>query len=176
MGEKLSPGDGGFVSYSSDAIDATVRVDQAEDGRLEIRELHLVLEDEVLTTDMLRAVPLGKVEAWCNAEPLRSMILRTLATRVDAWEPPVKPRRKGGAMAPIPGRSDPLEVPTGGRYPDSFYRSVAKQYERLVAAGNRSPAMQLASVNGVPVSTAHRWVKEARARGFLAPGRKGKAG
>jgi len=28
----------------------------------------------------------------------------------------------------------------------------------------------------VPVTTAHRWVKEARRRGFLPPGQKGRRG
>ena len=31
-------------------------------------------------------------------------------------------------------------------------------------------------VGDVPVTTAHRWVKEARRRGFLPPGRKGRRG
>jgi len=34
----------------------------------------------------------------------------------------------------------------------------------------------LAEANGVPVSTVHRWVKEARRRGFLPPGRPGRSG
>ncbi len=45
----------------------------------------------------------------------------------------------------------------------------------LISAINR-PAVELAEVNGVPVTTAHRWVKEARRRGFLPPGRKGRRG
>ena len=37
-------------------------------------------------------------------------------------------------------------------------------------------ASDLARTHGVPVTTAHRWVKEARRRGFLPPGSPGKAG
>jgi hypothetical protein len=36
--------------------------------------------------------------------------------------------------------------------------------------------MALAEANNVPVTTARRWIKEARARGFLPAGRAGKAG
>jgi hypothetical protein len=38
------------------------------------------------------------------------------------------------------------------------------------------PVADLATANEVPVSTAQRWVKEARRRGLLAPGHPGKAG
>ena len=61
------------------------------------------------------------------------------------------------------------------RRPDAFYRAVADAY-RVRASASRSPAAEIAEGLGVPVTTVHRWVKEARRRGFLHPGRSGKAG
>jgi transposase-like protein len=46
-----------------------------------------------------------------------------------------------------------------------------------LSAGFLDPSVaDLARDNAVPVTTAQRWVKEARRRGMLAPGRPGKAG
>jgi len=68
-----------------------------------------------------------------------------------------------------------LEVPSTVAYPDSFYQAVADAYSFLALASKR-PAVELADANGVPPSTTRRWVKEARRRGLLAPGQKGRRG
>ncbi len=60
-------------------------------------------------------------------------------------------------------------------YPDSFYVAVAAAYQTL-AHSTASPIAALASANDVPHTTAQRWVREARHRGLLPPGRPGKAG
>ena len=52
---------------------------------------------------------------------------------------------------------------------------MATAYRHLAATSSR-PVGELADANDVPVSTAQRWVKEARRRGLLAPGHPGKAG
>jgi hypothetical protein len=67
------------------------------------------------------------------------------------------------------------EQTSGRGRPDSFYDAVAAAYRDLARRSSR-PAAELAETHGVPVTTAHRWIKEARRRGFLAPGRPGKAG
>jgi hypothetical protein len=64
------------------------------------------------------------------------------------------------------GPSLVLDIPEGPRRPDSFYVDVANLYRR-VAVRARRPAEELATANGVPVTTVHRWVKEARRRGLL---------
>ena len=61
------------------------------------------------------------------------------------------------------------------RYPDAFYDAVATIYRHLAATSSR-PVGDLAEANGVPLTTAQRWVKEARRRGLLLPGHPGKAG
>jgi hypothetical protein len=68
-----------------------------------------------------------------------------------------------------------LRIPTSNPKPLSFYRQVAAVYTRLAAQSHR-PVVELAEANEVPWSTAQRWVKEARRRGFLPPGQKGRRG
>jgi hypothetical protein len=68
-----------------------------------------------------------------------------------------------------------VEIPKGRSYGDDFYRDVAKKYS-AAARAYRRPAVQIAEANGVPTATVHRWVKEARRRGFLGVARPGKAG
>jgi hypothetical protein len=68
-----------------------------------------------------------------------------------------------------------LHIPTTNPKPLSFYKQVAAVYTRLAAQSHR-PVVELAEANAVPWSTAQRWVKEARRRGFLPPGQKGRRG
>jgi hypothetical protein len=62
-----------------------------------------------------------------------------------------------------------LSVPEGQPKPDSFYRKVAHLYSE-VQVNTARPAAVIAEANGIPVSTVHGWVKEARRRGLLAAG------
>lgn len=59
--------------------------------------------------------------------------------------------------------------------PEEFYARVAAAYVEF-AALSKAPAKMIAAEAGVPLTTAHRWVREARRRGFLPAGRKGRAG
>ncbi len=64
-----------------------------------------------------------------------------------------------------------------GPRPDAFYAEVASAYRWLVIEeGSRRPVLDLAKANRVPPSTAHRWIREARRRGILGPGVRGRAG
>lgn len=83
-----------------------------------------------------------------------------------------------GSTTTSPSADRPkLTRPAPGIDPDEFYRQVAAAY-REYALQSRSPAKQIAAEDGpdVPVTTAHRWVREARRRGFLPPIRKGAVG
>jgi hypothetical protein len=62
-----------------------------------------------------------------------------------------------------------------GTDPDGFYALVAAAY-REYAPHTRAPSVKIAEEAGVPVGTARGWVREARRRGKLPQGRKGKAG
>jgi len=148
-----------------------VRVKVHDDGRLGLAELRVIGQP---TSELLRAIPVGRIEATANAQ---------LAV-VDARVVPAPARRRrravpGGPRRPTPNDkgweqpSDAQGAPRGR--PDRFYADIAAEYQDQTRRSRR-PAADLADRHGVPVSTAHRWIKEARRRGLLAPGRPGKAG
>jgi len=148
-----------------------VRVVLGPGGRLHLAELRIVGEP---TSELLRAIPVGRIEAAANAQ----------LTMVDEGIRPAPPRRRPARRTARsssevgwdqPRRSDrPRTARSRGR-PDGFYAEIADAYQRLAQTSPR-PAVDLAARDDVPVTTAHRWIKEARRRGYLAPGRPGKAG
>lgn len=103
-----------------------------------------------LTADTLRAVPIGRLEAVAN--DLRSSLGQQALSR-----PEVKLSRPNGLN------------------PDEFYKIVAQHY-RWHAAVSPKPAARMAEAADVPPTTVHRWIREARLRGHLPPGSRGKAG
>jgi hypothetical protein len=163
---------GGWVLHSSNDVDPLLggvmaRLLPAKDGQLEIRELHITRGSR-LTPDQLREVRLGQIETWCNLEPARSMILE----RADRDSPDFEhfaelveaERRKVSKRSRRPGK---IQIPDGrGRYPDLFYQQVVAAYAEL-SQRERAPARALAELNEVPVTTVHRWLKEARRRELM---------
>jgi hypothetical protein len=107
--------------------------------------------------------------AVARAEALDATVRIGQATEAETAQP-IRPVKSYGLGTAVDFSSAPP-----GRKPDWFYREVANQYGRLVAASNR-PAAEMAELHAIPVTTVHRWVKEARRRGFLGPGRKGRRG
>lgn len=82
------------------------------------------------------------------------------------------------ARMPAAGGTERPERPRltrPGGDPEEFYPLVARAYFEY-APKTRAPAKEIATEAGVPVTTVHRWIREARRRGFLPPARKGKAG
>jgi hypothetical protein len=70
-----------------------------------------------------------------------------------------------------------LVVPKKGPFPEEFYRDVADLYTTMVEEeGIQNPTVLIAKANGVPVSTARGWIRQARVRGYLEPGQQGKLG
>jgi hypothetical protein len=161
------------------AAEVHVRVVAGTGGRLGLAELRIIGEP---TSDVLRAIPVGRIEAAANAQltVVDDTVSPAPAHRrrrpsrgrpgdsLDGWESPT---------APALGAPDEPQRRSGrprGR-PDRFYADIADAYRQL-AQTSRRPAGDLAARHEVPLTTAHRWIKEARRRGFLAPGRPGKAG
>jgi hypothetical protein len=146
-----------------------VRVEAHDDGRLGLAELRVIGQP---TSDLLRAIPVGRIEATANAQ------LMVVDDRVGPA--PARRRRRSAAASGPPASSDAgweQSEAAGiarGR-PDRFYADIAHEYKDLTRTSHR-PAANLAERHGVPVTTAHRWIKEARRRGLLSPGRPGKAG
>ena len=148
-------GDGWYawVDGTPAPVAVHVRFEPRDDGRL--RLVGLTIEGPV-SAETLRSLPVGRIEAAANAQL--------------AHPGPIRTRRKAEARIPDSFRSNAVRG-----YPDAFYDSVATAYRSLVANTAR-PVSELAFANDVPVTTAQRWVKEARRRGLLAPGHPGKAG
>lgn len=148
----------------------------------------LYLHGPVLTADMLREISLSRLEAWRNAEvdhPLFTSGARGKDSRERAGSDEdltvaelrqrarkVRERREDVAQAFA--QVEKLTRPDGSD-PEKFYRQVALAY-RQYAIETKAPARAIADEAQVPVTTVHRWIREARQRGFLPPGRKGRAG
>jgi hypothetical protein len=127
-----------------------VRLGQADDGRLHVAAIHIEGNDLPISASTLRSVPVGRIEAHANAQ-------QTGERHADATIP-----------------ADLFTLEGRGRS-DDFYAHVAAIYRHLVGQ-TKQPVASIAEANNVPKTTAHRWVKEARNRGHLPPGRPGKAG
>jgi hypothetical protein len=157
---------------------------EEEGGRGEIRRL--VIEGRTLTTERLRTVPLARIETLANTNPdFRPHIAGTDQHEIsDAFDQVQRQanvvmldnaHRKAEefdrkARAP----RAPLTRPDG-KDPDAFYARVAEAYREKVQT-HRNVAVALAEEANVPPGTVHRWVLEARRRGFLPPARQGRVG
>jgi hypothetical protein len=218
--ENCRVGNGGWLHFVRRGLAAQVFARFEErGGRLVMADLVLVAADgdHVISSDLLRQVPVGPIEALANGK-VRDALTSSLnfpapdirqavaayATNLNPSKPPrtwveemllagyseevvpsarVRRPRKLPAFPMLDKSVEievevidaTLEVPKARPYGDDFYGTVAAVYERLAGDGV-APAPAFADANGVPLSTAHRWVKEARRRGFLAPARQGRAG
>jgi hypothetical protein len=158
------------------AAPVAVRVTAGADGRLVLSGLRV---DGSPTAELLRSIPVGRIEAAANAQltVVDDAVVPGTPARRRARVAPARPSGDGGWDTVDPGRAvERPGAPRGHRgHPSAFYREVAKAYLDLAQVSSR-PAAELAEANAVPTTTAHRWIKEARRRGFLPPGRPGKAG
>jgi hypothetical protein len=142
-----------------------------------------------LTTDKLRSIPVAHIETLANTNPdFRPHLagtpqlpiseafdrFRHHASQIMLNEAHRKAKEADEADRKAREPRQPLARPDGSN-PDAFYQQVAEAY-RDVLQTNRKVAKALADEANVPVGTVHRWVLEARRRGFLPPARQGRAG
>lgn len=191
MRGRLFPADGNWYEWRQDPplpVAVLVRVAAVADGRLVLTGLRI---DGEPTAQVLRSIPVGRIEAAANAQltVVEDAVVpaAVMHRRRPASLEPKESERGWDTTSPARAQTRPtgpagtvLELAqqrdgTRRRHSDDFYRHVAAAYLSLAQASSR-PAAELAEANGVPVSTTHRWIKEARHRGFLPPGRPGKAG
>jgi hypothetical protein len=178
--ERLVPARGGWVEYVEPPgtyrkVVALLRLDWG--GRLRVRSLAIESTDWI-DGQALRSVKLGRIEALANSPRYRDWILeRYDEDLVLKWEPK-DPKRKisnpTAAQHLKNVRRRPslrIHVPDEVPYPNSFYERVADAYGAAAAYSDR-PAVDIAEKSGVPVERVHGWIKGARKRGLLAPGRK----
>ncbi len=98
-----------------------------------------------ITADLLRAIPVGRLEALADSSrPDEAVDLASM-------EPLRRERGEDG---------------------DAFADRVAEWY-RAVEGFTPHPAKVIAQYSDVPVTTVHGWIREARLRGKLPPGRRG---
>jgi hypothetical protein len=117
-----------------------------------------------------RRVPVGYLTQLANLPDGASAVMGPRQTPDTGLEFTVGPSRIRRPRYKLPSRS------SAGRYPDGFYEGVAAAYHRAVSE-RVAPAQTIAEANRVPVTTVHRWIREARRRGLLPPARgKGQAG
>jgi hypothetical protein len=117
----------------------------------------VVRDAEGVTEDMLRAVPIRRIEASI-VDHAKAETKRVNVDGTSEAGPPTKHELR-------------LRVPKTRRYPDEFFEKVASLYWRCVAGGI-APAPAIAWANKQRRTTVHAWIKEARQRGVLAPARK----
>jgi DNA-directed RNA polymerase specialized sigma24 family protein len=151
----------------------------------------LYLHAPEVTPEILRAVSISRLEAQLNAGPrvepgqpvtgLTWPVIADVTRSISDDEPEpslaeLRERAREQTRQARPKEPDrPRLTRPGGASPEEFYPRVAAAYAEY-APRTRAPAKEIATEAGVPVTTAHRWIREARRRGFLTPARKGKAG
>lgn len=152
-----------------------VRFAVVPSGRLRVAELRVVASDGV-GAEMLRRVPLGRVEAMVNSPELADAVRADVeaATKVERDIGPAgeqEDHEEAEVSVKRRTRRDlKLRIPDARRRPDDFYRQVAVTMA-TASQTTRSAAEAVAAANEVPVTTVHRWMKEARRRGVAGPAR-----
>lgn len=121
---------------------------QQEDGGSRLSGLCIVGDE--ITTDVVRSIPVGRLAN------LPGLVADGMSGEQFFRE-----------LAPLARRK--------GDDPDEFSSRVAWYY-RMFAATSAKPAKDIADHSHVPVATVRGWIREARLRGKLPPGKKGKAG
>lgn len=158
-----------------DSTRVLLRITQRQ-GRWVITDL--LMSGEQVDAGTLRALPLSRIEAALNspgalADPIADGSADP-SEKLSAFLTAVLPVAGLGEHRQVRAPRAPLSRPDGSD-PDTFYGRVAEAYAAAVVETS-APAKAIALEAGVPVPTAHRWIFEARRRGFLCPARKGRAG
>lgn len=192
------PGRPGWLEFRiRDADGLRLLVKVARRGQ-RLAPTRLIIDGQI-DAQTLRAIPFGRVEAVVNridpdsngvtADTLSDEARAELVERGVIWPEEFQQidealdRYLEGSRAdlyksletlPSGKRRMPLTRPDGSD-PEGFARRVAEAYNAATIT-TASPAKVLAEEAGVPVTTVHRWIREARQRGALPPARKGRAG
>lgn len=159
------------------------------DGRVVVDAVYV--HGPEITATVLQAVPVSHLELIANLMPGINLFDLTAVMQFGTEYPLTEESPAAGepsladlrAMAPgaparfaliEPVKRSQLKRPDGTD-PAGFSERVAAAY-REYAMQTRAPAIKIAEEAGVPVATVRSWIREARRRGKLPPGRKGKAG
>lgn len=160
-----------WFTFSSPALGlVAVHAQRSETGVREIKALMLV--SERIDSALMKKLSVRFLGAAINLPEVTSLPPADAQAFTDSARDLLLRHIPGDRESPAPAR-ERLTRPDGTD-PDGFYRRVADAY-REVSVTTRAVAPVLAEEAGVPVATVHRWVMEARRRGFLPPSRRGKS-
>lgn len=177
---ELVIGSNEWCAWGYPGLDIRVRLEEA--GRFQVTALALMSNKQSLwgrapvTVTELRDIPLVRLDAAINdprvQEPLAAAI--KYAQRHGQDLSPTggieRNKIKPGPSVPPPGRNYVLDgVKNTRNRPNAFYRDVGAAWAAAIADGHRNPATVIAQANQVSVTAVHRWVREARRRGVMAP-------
>jgi hypothetical protein len=165
-----------FVDVAGPSPVAVLAKTVERDGRRVITRL--VALGNPIDSSTFRKLPIGRVESLANIPHLSASLAR-FESEDDPLSAVLSAELGKLLGAPhdeeqAPPSREPLQRPDSTD-PEGFYRRVAAAYNAALATTSR-PAPLLAAEAGVPVATVRRWILEARRRGMLPPGRKGRAG
>lgn len=156
-----------FSAPSGEYVEVWAKTARGEDGRRVITAL--VIQGDRVSSAVTSRFPTGWLEERIEAAA------STIAG-AEYWADPL-PGLALGLGEPLvslaPLQREPLTRPDG-QDPEAFYAAVADAYRSALDEGVPI-APTLAVEAGVPVGTARRWISESRRRGFLSPGRRGRA-
>jgi hypothetical protein len=148
-------------------------------GRWSITDLYL--HGKALSVETMRGISIPKLEAALARMARDPQALANISGDDDESLTIGKLRERSGQVAAMQrelGRHGEARAPLGrpdGMDPEVFYARVARAYGEY-AEQTHAPARAMAEEADVPVGTVHRWIREARRRGFLPPARKGRVG
>ncbi|MFC8715797.1 hypothetical protein [Kitasatospora sp. NPDC057198] len=174
---------GGWVRAHSPEEERTVylqlRVTEGDEADRLNTHLALMDSEKPISVHAWSRFPFARIETLMNRdfhEVLTERVvgpepsLDTLVEFFEAESIPVTISMVVGEQA----EPAPLENPQG-QITDEFLRALADVY-RWHAARGGAPGPVIAEQTGAPLGTARRWINTARKRGFLPPGRPGRAG
>jgi hypothetical protein len=160
-------------------IDPLVRHVRFEHGNEAWEEAHDLAPDGGLRTQALRQVPLARILSEIRAAATR-MIEKGSDWRPGTWDTvpdhdatSAVVARSATAVSDIENAVPPVRAPGRPRLSDSFIAGIALRIIALNHEGSRSPVTDLAREvsaergEDIPVSRVRRWVKQARADGWL---------
>lgn len=126
-------------------------------GEGDIQEIRLLSDTGPLDTSSLKLLPSGAM--YFQAARAAMALLgtgeekKTQEEKWDAWYTALESFRNAAG----PGRA----------LNDAFYRLLGKQREALIAEGEPHPVKALSLIHRVKISTASKWLTEARRRGYI---------
>jgi hypothetical protein len=118
-----------------------------------------------VTGTVLRRVNLREIYSHAVAG-LEGVLLARKVFNVT--EDRMQPARRAVSEAAKPKRGRP-------GYPDEHYRRIAERYLELLSTGRLDVLVALAAEESRPRETVRDWVRKATERGYLAPGKPGRA-